>query len=102
MSDRVMLYKHPGKRKIHGDMFDYIIVERSEVKAHLDAGWSLTTAEAKAKEALIEEMPAIPPSKLTEAQKSNIRIAEGTQKEIAKKFNVTTFTVSRIKNGKIK
>ena len=39
-----MLYKHPGKHKIHGDKFDYIITDDAE--AALKDGWSLTTPEA--------------------------------------------------------
>lgn len=114
---------------MHDGMYDYLICHQNEMDKHLADGWFLTTTEAKEDfekgiEDCAEEMDnapvpeedrflytdklpepeskTIPPSKLTEAQKSNIRIAEGTQKEIAKKFNVTTFTVSRIKNGKIK
>lgn len=125
-----MLYKYPGKHPIHGDFFDYLVCRQNEMDKYLADGWFLTTTEAKEDfekgiEECAEEMdeapvpeedrflytdklpepePAktIPPSRLTDAQKSNIRIAEGTQREIAKKFNVSTFTVSRIKNGKIK
>lgn len=48
----VMLYKHPAENKtkhnwFHGDNFDYIIVDESEVDAAKKAGWSLTTKEAK-------------------------------------------------------
>ena len=42
---KTMLYKHPGKHKIHGDMFDYIVTE--DIDAALKDGWSLTTPEAK-------------------------------------------------------
>ncbi len=44
----VMLYKHPGKHDIHGDMFDYIVVDGDEVDAKLKEGWAKTTDEAKA------------------------------------------------------
>ena len=39
----VMLYAHPGPHKMHGDEFDYIIVDEKEVKAKLQEGWALTT-----------------------------------------------------------
>lgn len=39
-----MLYKHPGKHKLHGDMFDYIVTE--DVEKALKDGWFLTTPEA--------------------------------------------------------
>ena len=113
---------------MHDGMYDYLICHQNEMDKYLADGWFLTTTEAKenfekgiedcAKEMdeapvpeedrllytdkIPEPVKTIPPSQLTEAQKSNIRIAEGTQREIAKKFNVTTYTVSRIKNGKIK
>lgn len=50
MSQNTMLYKHGGKHKIHGDKFDYIIVDADEGGATEDAlskGWHLTTTEAK-------------------------------------------------------
>lgn len=43
----VMLYKHPGKHAIHGDMFDYIVVEDADVDAKVKEGWAKTTGEAK-------------------------------------------------------
>lgn len=43
----VMLYKHPGKHPIHGDMFDYIIVNEDAVEDTIEQGWHLTTDEAK-------------------------------------------------------
>jgi hypothetical protein len=44
----VMLYKHPGPHRLHGDMFDYIIAEEDDVAACVADGWHLTTTEAKA------------------------------------------------------
>ena len=43
----VMLYKHPGKHEIHGDMFDYIIVDEGDVASKVKEGWAKSTAEAK-------------------------------------------------------
>lgn len=43
----VMLYKHPGKHAIHGDKFDYIIVDKNDVDAKMKEGWAKTTDEAK-------------------------------------------------------
>lgn len=42
-----MLYRYPGPHAIHGDQFDYIIVEDSKVEETLKQGWYLTTPEAK-------------------------------------------------------
>ena len=44
----VMLYRHPGAHKLHGDMFDYVVVAEAEVSATLAAGWHMSTTEAKA------------------------------------------------------
>ncbi len=41
-----MLYKHPGQHALHGEMFDYIIVDELEVEEKIELGWSLTTTEA--------------------------------------------------------
>ena len=41
-----MLYKHPGQHALHGDVFDYIIVDELEVEEKIESGWSLTTTEA--------------------------------------------------------
>jgi hypothetical protein len=43
----VMLYKHPGKHKLHGDFFDHIIVDELDVESKLSEGWSINTADAK-------------------------------------------------------
>lgn len=43
----VMLYKHPGPHAIHGDMFDYVIVDEDDVDGAIADGWARTTAEAK-------------------------------------------------------
>lgn len=43
------LYKHPGKLKIHGSLFDYKVADRNDKEAFqaaLDDGWCLTTDDA--------------------------------------------------------
>lgn len=49
MSTPTMVYKHPGSHKIHGDRFDYIIVDADtdELDDALSSGWFRTTEEAK-------------------------------------------------------
>lgn len=42
-----MLYKYPGTQEIHGDLFDYVIVDDEQIDATLADGWSLTTPDAK-------------------------------------------------------
>jgi len=45
-----MLYKWPGIEEIHGDKFDYTIVEDEEAEdVAKEDGWFLTTDEAKGK-----------------------------------------------------
>ena len=45
----VMLYSHGGPHKIHGDEFDYIIVDENDVEDAIKKGWAETTPEAIAK-----------------------------------------------------
>jgi uncharacterized protein YmfQ (DUF2313 family) len=50
MKNATMLYRHPGLYEIHGDRFDYIIVDADEegaIDQALADGWHLTTDEAK-------------------------------------------------------
>lgn len=47
MKNPTMLYRHPGKHKIHGDSFDYVIVAEDDVEGALKDGWHKTTVEAK-------------------------------------------------------
>jgi hypothetical protein len=47
MKNPTMLYCHPGKHKIHGDLFDYTIVGEESVEDALKDGWHKTTVEAK-------------------------------------------------------
>ena len=47
MKNPTMLYRHPGKHKIHGDSFDYVIVAGDDVEGALKDGWHKTTVEAK-------------------------------------------------------
>lgn len=58
MKNPTMLYKHPGQHEIHGDKFDYTIVDADEegaIEAAKADGWYLTTDEAKAKEAASDD-----------------------------------------------
>lgn len=50
MKHPTMLYKYPGDHDIHGDKFDYIVVDKDNTREYNKAiknGWSKTTAEAK-------------------------------------------------------
>jgi hypothetical protein len=46
MKNPTMLYKHPGPYEIHGDHFDYIIVDDSDIDSAIADGWALKTTEA--------------------------------------------------------
>ena len=48
MKNPTMLYKHPGAHEMHGDKFDYIVVDEQDVDQAKKDGWHLTTTEAKA------------------------------------------------------
>lgn len=49
MKNPTMLYKHPGAHEMHGDKFDYIVVDEQDVDQAKKEGWHLTTTEAKEK-----------------------------------------------------
>lgn len=53
----VMLYKHPGKHELHGDKFDYIVVDELEVDKALNDGWYKTTPEALENSNVIDVTP---------------------------------------------
>lgn len=65
MKNATMVYKHPGRHKIHGEMFDYKIVEaepeeeggESELDQALSDGWFRTTPEALEGVPSDDEMP---------------------------------------------
>lgn len=63
-TNKRMLYKHPGQHEIHGDFFDYTIVDDTEevIEQAIAEGWALTTPEAK-------ERSKEPEKPLTAAQK---------------------------------
>lgn len=43
----VMVYRHPGKHEMHGDNFDYKIIDAENLDKHLADKWFKTTDEAK-------------------------------------------------------
>ena len=50
MKHPTMLYKYPGEHDIHGDKFDYIVVDQDNTREYNKAikdGWCKTTTEAK-------------------------------------------------------
>ena len=52
MKNATMVYKCPGPHEIHGDHFDYKIVDADEegaIDQAIEDGWHLTTDEAKGK-----------------------------------------------------
>lgn len=65
MKQATMVYKHPGRHKIHGEMFDYKIVSaepeeeggKSELDQALSDGWFRTTPEALEGVPSDDEMP---------------------------------------------
>ncbi len=70
MKQATMVYKHPGKHKIHGALFDYKVVSgeaehedkeddaKSELELALSDGWFLTTTEAKDGTPSDDQMPS--------------------------------------------
>ena len=50
-----MLYKHPGIHEIHGNKFNYIVVDDDQIEDTIADGWHLTTTDALGKEAAEDE-----------------------------------------------
>ena len=50
-----MLYKHPGIHEIHGNKFNYIVVDDDQIEDTIEDGWHLTTTDALGKEAAEDE-----------------------------------------------
>jgi hypothetical protein len=51
VKNETMLYRYPGTHRLHGDFYDYTIVDVSRegvLELALKEGWYLTPAEAKA------------------------------------------------------
>lgn len=83
----VMLYKHPGKHKLHNDMFDYIIVEEDNVQDSISDGWFKTTPEAKEASTLTASMPTREEME-TKAKELNIKFPPNIKDEtLLKKIN---------------
>lgn len=76
-----MLYKHPGRHNLHGDLFDYVIVAEDDVDAHLQAGWCLTTTEAKAGVAAVD-MEALRALAAGDGRRKDVQEARATLAEI--------------------
>jgi len=58
LGNETMLYRYPGSHHIHGDLFDYTVVDISRegvLDLALKEGWHLTPAEAKAAAKLPEK-----------------------------------------------
>jgi hypothetical protein len=65
LGNETMLYRYPGTNRIHGDLFDYTVVDASRggvLDLALKEGWHLTPAEAKA--------AANPPEKQADKKKN--------------------------------
>lgn len=101
----VMLYKHPGKHKLHGNMFDYIIVEADEVQQKVKEGWCTTTTNAL--KASIPKKHETDENKNTiklsyddfsEEQKEEIRSDKGTLTQLSKKYSTTMYTIRKIRD----
>ncbi len=70
-----MLYKHPGQHPLHGDMFDYIVVDELEVDKHIESGWSMTTDEAKNLDVIDADIDDEPTRKEIEAKADELGVS---------------------------
>lgn len=95
----VMLYRHPGKHKLHGDMFDYIVVDENEVDSHLCDGWFLSTTEALVN--LHHKTPQVKRSfiDLTDDEINEIGTQEKAIADLSEEYNVTQYCVRKCRHA---
>lgn len=112
----IPIYRKSSPRT--GKDYDVKMIDERQLAAYLKRGYFAKLPKKKPKpdpepkpkpnkepesdKPKIRSIETIPPSKLSDEIKVKIKRARGTFKKIAGRFNVTPYTVSRIKKGKIK
>lgn len=102
----IMLYRHPGKYELHGDKFDYIIVDSEKTDEYLSKGWYLTTVEALTGKHRHEEPPPPEPkpkhsgprrnfADLTPEERMEIGTADKGIHPLAAEYNISSYSVTR-------
>jgi hypothetical protein len=91
--EMIRIYRKSSPRT--GREYDVRSILAKNLKKHLAAGWSIDPPEDDA------DADLIPPSMLNQNQIEEIRNAPGTQRSIAAKYCVSSFTVHKIKAGKL-
>jgi hypothetical protein len=106
MNDSVMLYKHPGKHYLHDDWFDYLIVPENQIDTYLNSGWFKTTAEAKAKSKAKSKVVSGVNTfrkrrieQLSQEELQQILDSNESLRKIGKLFNISPYTVTKIKRN---
>jgi hypothetical protein len=97
--EMIKVYRRSSPRT--GRAFDTLMILSSKKRHYLAAGYTLDPPDKTPEYTLPEEMDYIPLSMLNAEQIEEIRNAEGTQKQISKKFHISTFTTHKIKSGKV-
>lgn len=106
----IPIYRKSSPRT--GKDYDVKMINERQLAAYLKRGYFAKLPKKKPKEEpetppepekpKIRGVKTIPPSKLSDEIKAKIKRSRGTFKKIAERFGVTSYTVSRIKKGKIK
>lgn len=97
----IMIRRKASPRK--PQKYDYKNVRKKHLSRYLKSGWveEGDAEEEEEQEPEPEQNGIIAPKDLTFKQKKAIAEAEGTQREIAERFSVSTYTVHRLKTGKL-
>lgn len=96
-----MLFKHPGSYKFNGEWFDFVVVTTDAIPAYLERGWYRTKDEAKNN--AIQPLPGRKRKlkELSQAEMDEISNAVGTYKDLMERFNVSLYTIRKLKGGLI-
>jgi hypothetical protein len=97
MPEKIMLFRHPGQYKFNGEWFDFVLINKKELKDYKDRGWYQTKLEAKRHSTLTPGKMKY--SELTGDQIKEIETATGTYKELRERFNVSLYAIRKIRGG---
>jgi hypothetical protein len=93
--EMIKVYRRSSPRT--GRPYDSMMILRKNKSQYLAAGYTLIPPD----EDIPEEPDYIPPSMLSSEQIEEIRNAPGTQKQVAARYHISTFTCHKIKSGRL-
>lgn len=99
MKKQKMLFKHPGRYKFDGEYFDFVVVKPTAVPAYMKRGWFQTKADALKNPIVRQRGRKRKFKELNPKEMQKIIKATGSIREIANRFNVSRYTVNKLKGN---